>query len=206
VFSSMTYRRIWTLTTAAIVGGGIAVTVVLLIVMVPKVCALAVACGGLTCLVLRRSTLGSRFAASRPVRLLPSGTSRLACAVLPGASVAVFGWAALAGQAGVTLVLVNVVAGIPLLLANDVGRSMPGEPLRLPPELTGDELWHAWDASSAALQRSTTPAAQLRIIVTRAQYLDALAERDPAGLARRLGVGVPVQDWRMFGGEPPVHP
>jgi hypothetical protein len=202
----MTYRRIWTFTTAAIVGGGIAVTAVLLIVMVPWACALAVACGWLTCLVLRRSTLGSRFAASRPVRRMPPGASSLACAVLPAASVAVVGWATLAGLAGATLVLLDIVAGIPFLLAHGVAHSGPGEPLRLPPELTGNELWPAWDASTAALQRSTTPAARLRIIVIRAQYLDALEERDPAGVARRLGVGVPVQDWRMFGGEPPVHP
>jgi hypothetical protein len=64
----------------------------------------------------------------------------------------------------------------------------PG-PRTLLPELDDDELLHAWEASTRALSLRPGPAALLRIVAARACYLDALAERDPDGLARRLEMG-----------------
>jgi hypothetical protein len=57
------------------------------------------------------------------------------------------------------------------------------------PDLDDDELLHAWDASTRALNLRPEPAALLRIVTARARYLDALDERDPDGLADRLAMG-----------------
>jgi hypothetical protein len=65
--------------------------------------------------------------------------------------------------------------------------SWPG-PRTLLPDLDDDELLHAWEASARALRLRPGPTALLRIVTARARYLDALAERDPDGLARRLGM------------------
>ena len=66
--------------------------------------------------------------------------------------------------------------------------SWPG-PRTLLPDLDDDELQHAWDSSTRALNLGPAPAALLRIVAARARYLDALDERDPDGLARRLAMG-----------------
>jgi hypothetical protein len=76
----------------------------------------------------------------------------------------------------------------------------PG-PRTLLPDLDDDELLHAWESSTRALSLEPGPAAMLRIVRARAHYLDALAERDPDGVARRLGEGGP-DDWTPF--DPPV--
>jgi hypothetical protein len=74
--------------------------------------------------------------------------------------------------------------------------SWPG-PRTLLPDLDDDELQHAWDSSTRALTLGPGPAALLRIVAARARYLDALDERDPEGLARRLAMG--EQDhWTSF--------
>jgi hypothetical protein len=57
------------------------------------------------------------------------------------------------------------------------------------PGLTDEELWHAWHASTGALQRASSPAVRLRIVAVRARYLDALVERDPTGFAAQLRDG-----------------
>jgi len=66
--------------------------------------------------------------------------------------------------------------------------SWPG-PRTLLPDLDDDELQHAWDSSTRALNLGPAPAALMRIVAARARYLDALDERDPDGLARRLAMG-----------------
>ena len=66
--------------------------------------------------------------------------------------------------------------------------SWPG-PRTLLPDLDDDELQHAWDSSTRALNLGPAPAALLRIVAARARYLDALDERDPDGLASRLAMG-----------------
>jgi len=66
--------------------------------------------------------------------------------------------------------------------------SWPG-PRTLLPDLDDGELQHAWDSSTRALTLGPEPAARLRIVAARARYLDALDERDPDGLARRLAMG-----------------
>ena len=66
--------------------------------------------------------------------------------------------------------------------------SWPG-PRTLLPDLDDVELQHAWDSSTRALALGPEPAALLRIVAARARYLDALDERDPDGLARRLAIG-----------------
>lgn len=70
-------------------------------------------------------------------------------------------------------------------------------PRTLLPDLDDDELQHAWDSSTRALQLGPGPAALLRIVTARARYLDALDERDPDGLARRLVMGERDQ-WTSF--------
>jgi hypothetical protein len=74
--------------------------------------------------------------------------------------------------------------------------SWPG-PRTLMPDLDDEELLHAWDSSTRALELDPGPAALLRIVAARARYLDALAERDPEGLARRIALGQP-DDWTSF--------
>ena len=71
--------------------------------------------------------------------------------------------------------------------------SWPG-PRTLLPDLDDDELLHAWDSSTRALELRPTPAALLNIVTARARYLDALVERDPDGVARRLALGQ-QDDW-----------
>ena len=66
--------------------------------------------------------------------------------------------------------------------------SWPG-PRTLLPDLDDDELLHAWESSTRALELRPTPAALLSIVTARARYLDALVERDPDGMARRLALG-----------------
>jgi hypothetical protein len=72
----------------------------------------------------------------------------------------------------------------------------PG-PRTLLPDLDDDELLHAWDASTRALNLRPEPAALLRIVTARARYLDALDERDPDGLAGRLAMG-DRDHWNSF--------
>jgi hypothetical protein len=72
--------------------------------------------------------------------------------------------------------------------SSPVPMSWPG-PRTLLPDLDDDELQHAWDSSTRALNLGPGPAALLRIVAARARYLDALDERDPDGLARRLAMG-----------------
>jgi hypothetical protein len=74
------------------------------------------------------------------------------------------------------------------LASSPVPISWPG-PRTLLPDLDDDELQHAWDSSTQALNLGPAPAALLRIVAARARYLDALDERDPDGLARRLAIG-----------------
>jgi hypothetical protein len=64
----------------------------------------------------------------------------------------------------------------------------PG-PRTLLPDLDDTELLHAWEASTRALGLGPGPSARLAIVAARARYLDALAERDPDGMARRLAMG-----------------
>jgi hypothetical protein len=64
----------------------------------------------------------------------------------------------------------------------------PG-PRTLLPDLDDDELLHAWESSTRALSLDPGPEAMLAIVTARARYLDALDERDPDGLARRLDMG-----------------
>ena len=78
--------------------------------------------------------------------------------------------------------------------------SWPG-PRTLLPDLDDDELLHAWESSTRALSLRPGPAALLRIVTARARYLDALAERDPDGVARRLSFGE-RDDWTPF--DPPT--
>jgi hypothetical protein len=66
--------------------------------------------------------------------------------------------------------------------------SWPG-PRTLLPDLDDDELLHAWESSTRALGLRPGPEALLGIVTARARYLDALDERDPDGLARRLVMG-----------------
>jgi hypothetical protein len=66
--------------------------------------------------------------------------------------------------------------------------SWPG-PHTLLPDLDDDELLHAWESSTRALGLRPGPVALLGIVTARARYLDALDERDPDGLARRLAIG-----------------
>jgi hypothetical protein len=62
-------------------------------------------------------------------------------------------------------------------------------PRTLLPDLDDDELLHAWESSTRALGLRPGPEALLGIVTARARYLDALDERDPDGLARRLAMG-----------------
>jgi hypothetical protein len=71
--------------------------------------------------------------------------------------------------------------------------SWPG-PRTLLPDLDDEELLHAWESSTRALELGPTPAALLSIVAARARYLDALVERDPEGVARRLALGQ-QDDW-----------
>jgi hypothetical protein len=71
-------------------------------------------------------------------------------------------------------------------------------PRTLLPDLSDAELWHAWRASSRALDLEPNGQARLLIVSARSRYLDALAERDPEGLARRLGTDG-TSDWTPFG-------
>jgi hypothetical protein len=84
--------------------------------------------------------------------------------------------------------------------SSPVPRSWPG-PRTLLPDLDDDELMHAWDSSTRALNLRPGPAALLRIVAARARYLDALDERDPDGLARRLAMGE-RDHWTSF--DPPA--
>jgi hypothetical protein len=128
--------------------------------------------------------------------------------LLPALAVAAVGWGMLAGAAGAALLLVDAILGLPILIADRLSRgasseesspapptasspvptSWPG-PRTLLPDLDDDELQHAWDSSTRALDLGPEPAALLRIVAARARYLDALDERDPDGLARRLAMG-----------------
>jgi hypothetical protein len=51
------------------------------------------------------------------------------------------------------------------------------------------------------LRAESDPAARLRIVAARAHYLDALAERDPEGMARQLSMEGSA-GWASF--EPPT--
>jgi hypothetical protein len=64
----------------------------------------------------------------------------------------------------------------------------PG-PRTLLPDLDDSELLHAWESSTRALGLRPGPEALLGIVTARARYLEALDERDPDGLARRLAIG-----------------
>jgi hypothetical protein len=143
--------------------------------------------------------------------------------LLASLALAAVGWGVLAGAAGAALLLVDAAFGLPILVADRLGRwpdgrdvghipdtvekvspstscevsstasspaptSWPG-PRTLLPDLDNDELQHAWDSSTRALNLGPEPAALLRIVTARARYLDALDERDPEGLARRLAIG-----------------
>jgi hypothetical protein len=143
--------------------------------------------------------------------------------LLPALALAAVGWGVLAGAAGAALLLLDAAFGLPILVADRLGRwpdgrdvdhipdtvekvspstssevaspasspastSWPG-PRTLLPDLDDDELQHAWDSSTRALDLGPEPAALLRIVAARARYLDALDERDPDGLARRLAMG-----------------
>jgi hypothetical protein len=72
----------------------------------------------------------------------------------------------------------------------------PG-PRTLLPDLDDDELLHAWESSTRALSLGPGPEALLGIVTARSRYLDALDERDPDGLARRLAMGEP-DHWTSF--------
>jgi hypothetical protein len=72
----------------------------------------------------------------------------------------------------------------------------PG-PRTLLPDLDDEELLHAWESSTRALELGPAPAALLSIVTARARYLDALVERDPEGMARRLALGQ-KDDWTSF--------
>jgi hypothetical protein len=172
--------------------------------------------------------------------------------LLPVLTLAAVGWSMLLGAAGLALLLVDAVFGLPLLAGDrqdrwpdgdDVGRVpdtveeltpagvvevvevvdgrevvLPGRreewpaaptpasapwpgPRTLLPDLDDEELLHAWESSTRALSLQPGPAALLRIVTARARYLDALAERDPDGVARRLAPG-DRDDWTSF--DPPT--
>jgi hypothetical protein len=141
--------------------------------------------------------------------------------LLPALALAAIGWSMLLGVAGAVLLLVDAAFGLPILVGDrhdrwpdgpDVGHipdtvaelapaapsataitspePWPG-PRTLLPDLADDELLHAWESSTRALGLRPGPEALLGIVTARARYLDALDERDPDGLARRLAMG----DW-----------
>lgn len=73
-----------------------------------------------------------------------------------------------------------------------VAQSLWPGPHTLLPDLDDTELLHAWEASARILRLHPDAAAVLGIVAARANYLDALAERDPDGFGRRLALG---EDW-----------
>jgi hypothetical protein len=250
-----TYRRIWSRVTRAVVLAGCAVPLVVWGVVSPWTFAAALAT---VCWARRLAVRTSWSSAGRRVR------DRLAAAplvddrewqllqLLPALALAAVGWSMLLGAAGMALLLVVAVFGLPLLAGDrqdrwpdghDVGRvpdtveeltpagvvevvevverreaalpwpreelsaapsaasaPWPG-PRTLLPDLDDDELLHAWESSTRALSLRPGPAALLRIVTARARYLDALAERDPDGVARRLSLGE-RDDWTSF--DPPT--
>jgi hypothetical protein len=249
-----TYRRIWSRVTRVVVVTGCVVPLVVWGVVSPWTfaAALAAACwarhlAARTSLVEAGRRVRHRLAAAplvddREWQLLP---------LVPVLGLAAVGWSMLLGGAGLALLLVEGVFGLPLLVGDrgdrwpdghDVGRvpdtveeltpagvvevvevvegrevalpwpreespkaasastSWPG-PRTLLPDLDDDELLHAWESSTRALSLRPGPAALLRIVTARARYLDALAERDPDGVARRLSLGE-RDDWTSF--DPPT--
>jgi hypothetical protein len=79
-------------------------------------------------------------------------------------------------------------AAAPSTTAITAPEPWPG-PRTLLPDLDDNELLHAWESSTRALGLRPGPEALLGIVTARARYLDALDERDPDGLARRLAMG-----------------
>ncbi|CCG01568.1 hypothetical protein [Blastococcus saxobsidens] len=144
----------------------------------------------------RRSTVeaaGQAAAITIGALLVVSGTAVLAggamALLLAGALVA--GWAAVrwfhdrqeataAGSAAVTSPFPAV-------------RPLPGPPWPSPaPAVAGlptAALGEEWLRTGAALQGALAPAARQRIVTRRAQVLDELERRDPAGFARWLAAG-----------------
>jgi hypothetical protein len=251
-----TYRRIWRRATRTVVVVGCVVPLVAWCVVSPWTFApaLAAACWGRGLAVrtacspvgrrVRHRFAGTPLVEDREWQLLR---------LLPALALAAVGWSMLLGAAGLALLLVDAVFGVPLLAGDrqdrwpdghDVGRvpdtveeltpvavvevvevvesrevalpapreesfgapsvgpaaSWPG-PRTLLPDLDDDELLHAWESSTRALGLRPGPAALLRIVTARAHYLDALAERDPDGVARRLALGE-RDDWTSF--DPPA--
>lgn len=60
--------------------------------------------------------------------------------------------------------------------------------------LTDEQLWAEWDASAAELHRPASMASFLALVERRRRCLEELEARDPAALARRLGVGLSVDE------------
>jgi len=75
----------------------------------------------------------------------------------------------------------------------------PG-PRTLCPDLDDTQLLHAWEASAKVLRLHPEAATMLGIVTARARYLDALAERDPDGFGRPLGLEE-GDDWTI---DPPL--
>ena len=251
-----TYRRIWRGATRVLVVAGCVVPLVAWCVVSPWTfgVALAAACWA-RCLALRSSWswVGRRVRHRLAAAPLVDDREWQLVQLLPVLTLAAVGWSMLLGAAGLALLLVDAVLGLPLLSTDrqerwpdghDVGRvpdtveeltpagvvevvevvegrevgllapreepatavsasaraSWPG-PRTLLPDLDDDELLHAWESSTRALSLRPGPAALLRIVTARARYLDALAERDPDGVARRLSFGE-RDDWTPF--DPPT--
>ncbi len=248
-----TYRRIWRGATRVLVVVGCVVPLVAWCVVSPWTfgVALAAACWA-RCLALRSSWswVGRRVRHRLAAAPLVDDREWQLVRLLPVLTLSAVGWSMLLGAAGLALLLVDAVFGLPLLSTDrqerwpdghDVGRvpdtveeltpagvvevvegrevgllapreepatavsasaraSWPG-PRTLLPDLDDDELLHAWESSTRALSLRPGPAALLRIVTARARYLDALAERDPDGVARRLSFGE-RDDWTPF--DPPT--
>lgn len=60
------------------------------------------------------------------------------------------------------------------------------------------ELCHAWQASSHALRLTPSPSERVRIVAARSVYLEALNQRDAAGMARWIEHGDPDSDPRRY--------
>ena len=209
-----TYRRAWIVASRALVAVGAGVLLVTWCIASPWTFAAALAAGcwvrgssGRTAWTRVGRQLHGRLAEGSIVDARQWQVLRL----LPALALAAVGWSMLAGAAGAALLLVDAAFCLPILVVDRPGRcaratspeespapscpassratmSCPG-PRTLRPDLADDELQHAWDASTRALDLRPEPAALLRIVTARARYLDALDERDPDGLAGRLAMG-----------------
>ena len=82
--------------------------------------------------------------------------------------------------------LVDEVSGEPTGPGNRVGDQPLSASLNLTASLNTAELCRAWSRSYRALRMSTTPDQVTGISQARRVYLEALEERDPAGVARWL--------------------